>query len=512
MRIALANLPLACISQVPMAEDGAVTMEECDNGLAIITLDRQKALNAANVPMVKELRRVLREAKEKDSIKAVLLKGAGEKGFSSGGDVKTVSNVLAKDINDVSAKEQFYEEYNFIYEFKTFPKPSVALAHGITMGFGMGVSVCATISVATAKSRFAMPENNIGLFPDAGFTYHASKLTPGVGRLMGLTACHFIGAGDVMKAGLATHYVPFEKFEGLIAALKQADLSKTAKSAIKAAVEGMAEAAPDPTLLNSDGLELAAKLAKVANVKEAYELLEEASKVEGSWAATLVPAMKKGSPFSQAMVFKLLKSGEADAPFRTNRSLNGIAAALEREYIVASRIILRPDFTEGVRAVLVDKDNNAKWQPAAPEEVDAKELNEMLKPFSKDTAMPILDLPRWVPPPVPVDPPLEGAVEMKVTAKKGTVFYVRAASRLLKGLEAKPAADGKEALEAKAPVDALRISGLGESINSAIAAARAAESEGLCTIIRVQTANPNLEGANDRSSNCAQILIDVKKK
>lgn len=494
-----------------MSEDGTVTMEECANGLAVITIAREKALNAANVKMVKELREALRDAKAKDSIKAVMLQGAGEKSFSSGGDVKGVSTLLKEDVNSTQAKQQFYQEYNSIYEFKTFPKPSIALVHGITMGFGMGVSTCATMSVATEKSRFAMPENNIGLFPDAGFTHHATKLAPGVGRLMGLTACHFIGAGDVLKAGLATHYVPFEKFPSLVSALKAADLSTSAATALKAIVDGMSEPAPEPKLLNEEGLALSAKVGEAKTLKEAYATLEEAAKVEGSWAATLVPAMKKGSPFSQAMIFKLLQLGEANKPFKTKVTLNGIAGALEREYIVASRIICRPDFTEGVRAVLVDKDNNAKWDPASPEDVDEKELFKMLEPFPDDTPDAVLGLTKWQPPSVPVDPPPEGAVEMKVTAKKGTAFYVRAVSNFLKGMEAKPAEEGREALEAKAPVEALRISGLGGSINAAIAAASGAVGEGLCTIARIQTAYPMLESSG-RSANCAQILIDVKKK
>merc|ERR1711933_340916 len=156
---------------------------------------------------------------------------------------------------------------------------------------------------------------------------------------------------------------------------------------------------------------------------------------------------------------------------------------------MGSRIITRADFTEGVRAVLIDKDNNAKWVPATPEEVQEEELESMLKPFSEGTTKATLGVPDLA----AVDPPPEGALEVKVTVNKSSNFYARVVAGFLQGLEAKPAEDGKEAVEAKAPVEAMRISGTGAAINVAITAALEAVTKGLCTITRIQSASPTKE-------------------
>merc|ERR1740123_2025789 len=125
-----------------------------------------------------------------------------------------------------------YQEYNAIFELRQLTVPTIALVHGITMGFGLGLGASARYAVATEKSRLAMPENNIGLFPDAGFAHLAAGTMPkGLGRLLALTGCHLIGAGDVMAAKLASHYVPLEKLPALVEALKAADLSGNADEA-----------------------------------------------------------------------------------------------------------------------------------------------------------------------------------------------------------------------------------------------------------------------------------------
>lgn len=360
-----------------MAE--AVTLEECPNGLAIVTIDRPKALNAVNVKMVSEMREAVAKCKANDSIKAVLFMGAGEKGFCSGGDVKALHPLLVADSATDVPKEQMYQEYNCIFEMRQLTKPSVSIVHGITMGCGLGLGVSSKYSVATEKSRFAMPENNIGLFPDAGFSLLAANCLPkGLGRLMALTGVHLIGAGDVMAAKMASHFVPLEKLPGLPDALKAADFSGDADEAMRKCLEGIAEAAPAPKLL-VDGNTLPGKFAEVKSVAEAADMLKAEAEA-GGWAAELLPTMQKGAPFSQAVVLKLLELAEADAAAGVAEP-GRAAAALERDFAAACRVMYRPDFVEGLRAVLVDKDNAAKWQPAELAGVSEEEVAAAVAPL-----------------------------------------------------------------------------------------------------------------------------------
>jgi len=359
----------------------AVTFEECSNGLAVVTIDRPKALNAVNVKMVGEFREAIAKCKASDTVKAVLILGAGEKGFCSGGDVKALHPLLVADAATEVPKEQMYQEYNAIFEFQQLTKPSVALVHGITMGCGLGLGASAKYGVATEKSRFAMPENNIGLFPDAGFCHLAANRMPkGLGRLMALTGCHFIGAGDVLASGLATHYVPMEKLAGVTEALKAADFSGDADDAVKKCLEGLAEAAPAPKLL-VDGCTLPAKFAEVKTVSEAFDMLKAEAEA-GGWASELLPGMQKGAPFSQAVVLKLMELAEADAAAALAEP-GRAGAALERDFAAACRVMYRPDFVEGLRAVLVDKDNAAKWEPAEIAAVSSEALDAAVLPLAE---------------------------------------------------------------------------------------------------------------------------------
>uniref|UniRef100_A0A7S2GF07 Enoyl-CoA hydratase/isomerase domain-containing protein n=1 Tax=Alexandrium andersonii TaxID=327968 RepID=A0A7S2GF07_9DINO len=359
----------------------SVTLEECPNGLAIVTIDRPKALNAVNVKMVSELREVVSKCQAAESVKAVLFQGAGEKGFCSGGDVKALHPLLVADKATEVPKEQMWQEYNCIFEMRQLTKPSVSLIHGITMGCGLGLGTSSTYAVATEKSRLAMPENNIGLFPDAGFAYLAANVMPkGLGRLMALTGCHLIGAGDVLAAKLGSHFVPLEKLPGVAEALKALDFGGDAKEALKKCLDGLGEAAPAPKLL-VEGCTLPEKFAEVSTVAGAIDMLKAEAEA-GGWAAELLPSMQKGSPFSQAVVLRLMQLAEADAtdglkePGRTG-------TALERDFAVACRVMYRPDFVEGLRAVLVDKDNAAKWQPAELAEVSEEEVAAALAPLAE---------------------------------------------------------------------------------------------------------------------------------
>lgn len=361
-------------------------MEESSNGLAIIKIDRPKALNAVNIKMCKELQEVVAKCQASSTVKAVLFQGAGEKGFSSGGDVKALHPLLKEDICTQVPKDQIYNEYHAIFAMRQLTCPTVSFMHGITMGCGLALACSATYAVATEKTRLAMPENNIGLFPDAGFSYLAAKKMPrGLGRLMALTGVHLVGAGDAMASKLATHHASFETLPELLAALKAVDLSCDPDVALRRCLEEHTSSAAVPKLLTDVALELSGQLAAAQSLPDACGILEKQAQAGNSWATELMASMRKGAPFSQAVAFRLLELAEADAAAGLADSRQ-LKAALDRDFLAASRVMYRQDFLEGLRAVLVDKDMSAKWQPASIAELSADELQSALAPAGESEA------------------------------------------------------------------------------------------------------------------------------
>jgi len=356
-----------------------ILTEVCPNGLAVLTIDKPKALNASDVPMVAAIRKAMAAWKDDEAVKAVLLRGNGGKAFCSGGDVKGVREALVADAASELPKEQVYQEYNLIYEARELGKPTAVLLEGVTMGFGLGLAATARIGVCTEKTRLAMPENNIGLFPDVGFAYLSTKMPPGVGKLMALTGGHLLGAGDALDSGLATHHVPMDQLPELVDRLRAADLAAGAEAAIKACVEGLAAAPAEKGKIAANG-SLLTKMKDAKTLPEAYAALVQEAAEAGGWASELQAGMPKGSPFSQAVVWKLVEAAEAEAAMPEPGRL---AVALERDFATACRVLYRPDFCEGVRAVLVDKGSTAIWQPSAAAEVSPEEVAATVAPLAE---------------------------------------------------------------------------------------------------------------------------------
>jgi enoyl-CoA hydratase/carnithine racemase len=174
--------------------------------LAVVTLNRPKALNSLTTRMVESILSLLRHWESSDIVAAVLVKGAGGKAFCAGGDVKAIAQLGRS--GDTSAAQRFFRsEYRMNAAIAAFPKPYIAIIDGITMGGGAGVSVHGPIRIATEKTLFAMPECAIGLFPDIGGSYFLPRLPGAVGMYLGLTGARLKGV-DVLHAGIATHYVP----------------------------------------------------------------------------------------------------------------------------------------------------------------------------------------------------------------------------------------------------------------------------------------------------------------
>mmetsp|Transcript_68659 Transcript_68659/g.108912 ORF Transcript_68659/g.108912 Transcript_68659/m.108912 type:complete len:370 (+) Transcript_68659:42-1151(+) len=344
-----------------------ILTEKSENGLAVLTINNPKALNACNVAMVQAIRTAIQSFKADADVRAVLLKGSGGKAFCSGGDVKGVREALVADSSSQVAKDQVYHEYILLYEMRDLGKPTIAFFEGVTMGFGLGLGSSAVFRIATEKTRLAMPENNIGLFPDVGFAYlAANRLPAGVGRLMSISGVHLLGADDALKSNLASHFVEMAKLSELETALRSVDLSADANGAIGICIDGLQASSPGDGKLDANG-PLIARMRDASTLSEAYAALD----AEEPWTAEVKAMMQKGAPFTQAVMWALLQAAEAD---RALPEPQRVAVALERDYAAACRVLYRPDFCEGVRAVLVDKGSTAVWQPAAVADVSPEEV------------------------------------------------------------------------------------------------------------------------------------------
>lgn len=308
-----------------------------------ITLNRPKALNALDLAMVQAILQALDHWREDPAIHAVVIEGVGDRAFCAGGDIRMVRDLsLAGDHAGIEAF--FTAEYAMNLAIARFPKPYVSLIDGICMGGGIGLSIHGTARVATEAAMFAMPETGIGLFPDVGASYALPRLRPGCGMYMALTGAR-LGGADALWAGVATHYVSRETL---------------AELADEIAEEGVAVLG-SATVSTTDAL-----LPYAAPHLRAFEAGSVAGIVAGleddgsDWADEALQAMRAASPSSVMWSFELLRRG-------AGRTLED---CLQAELALTRHATRHPDFLEGVRAMVVDKDRAPRWSPSSLAAVD----------------------------------------------------------------------------------------------------------------------------------------------
>ncbi len=317
-----------------------------------ITLNRPKALNALTLTMVRDMAEALDAWELDPAVKHIVVTGAGGKAFCAGGDIRKLYDLGQVGQQD-KAIDFWREEYILNHRIKTYPKPYISLIDGIVMGGGVGVSSPGSHQVAGDNYLFAMPEVGIGFFPDVGASYFLPRLPDRIGFWLALTGAR-IKIGDGMAAGLASHYVPSDKFPALLETLLSAnDADK--------AIAAFAQTPPGSTLRQDcRSIEAALSLQEVSKI---IEQLEGDMLSSSQFAQTTAKAIRSKSPMSLAITLAQMLRG---------KDLSSFADVMKMEFRIVSRICHGHDFYEGIRAVIVDKDNAPRWKPAAFEAVDPK--------------------------------------------------------------------------------------------------------------------------------------------
>lgn len=326
----------------------------------VITLNRPKALNALNHGMVTAMARQLTVWAGDDGIRHVVICGEGEKAFCAGGDIRSIYD--AKMAGETGLADFFRDEYLLNAQIKSYPKPYISLIDGIVMGGGVGVSVHGSHRVGTENTLFAMPETGIGFFPDVGGTWFLPRMPKETGTYCALSAGR-LKQGDALETGVLTHATSRQNLPDLMKALEQAE-------DVDAALAGVhVDAEPSDLMTRADLIEAIFSAPTVAGVMNRLDACED------PWGQKVAAGIRSKSPTSVHLAFEQMRRG-------ARLDFDG---CMRLEYRIVTKILEGHDFFEGVRALLVDKDQSPKWQPDRLDQIDESVLAPYFeKPASGD--------------------------------------------------------------------------------------------------------------------------------
>jgi enoyl-CoA hydratase len=326
----------------------------------IISLNRPSALHALTADMVHAMTQILLVWKKSRKVKCVMIDHAEGRGFCAGGDIAFLRASALKD--GKAGQKFFHDEYQLNHLLFSYPKPVIAFMDGITMGGGVGISQPARFKVATENTRLAMPETGIGLFPDVGGGWYLSRLEGRVGPFLALTGARLEGA-ECFALGLATHYLPAESLADAKLRIAHEDVDR-----IDGILGTLAATPPEARIL-----------ANIPVINRHFasdrfeDILESLEGDESDWAMKELATLRTKSPQTCKVALRQLAQ---------SATLDDFADNMAMEYRIGSRVLLRPDFAEGVRAVIVDKDNAPKWDPATAQGVTEAYLDAIFAPLS----------------------------------------------------------------------------------------------------------------------------------
>jgi enoyl-CoA hydratase len=330
----------------------------------IVTLNRPKALNAVTHAMVLALRKQLDRWADDAAITRIVMTGAGDRAFSAGGDIRALYD-LGKAGRHDEALQFWRDEYPLNAAIKNYRKPYVALINGIVMGGGVGVSVHGSHRVAGDRFSFAMPEVGIGFFPDVGATWFLSRMPGELGTYCALTGERF-GIADALVGGVATHGISSTRFDDLMDGL-------TGTVPVEAVLAAFAEPAGEGAIMQRRAvIDRLFGGDMVENILAALDTEGLSTSADAEWAAKTAATIRLKSPLSLKLALAQVRRGK-NWDFDT---------CMRMEFRIVSRIVHGHDFYEGVRAVIIDKDNKPRWRPATLPDVDEADVERHFAPLA----------------------------------------------------------------------------------------------------------------------------------
>lgn len=328
-----------------------------------LTLNRPRALHALTTDMCRRLIAALLAWQDDPAVALVVLDHAGDRGFCAGGDIRMLAESGAGD--GAAAREFFHTEYRLNELLYRYPKPTVAIMDGVTMGGGFGLARPCTFRVATERTTFAMPETGIGLFPDVGGGWYLSRMPGHIGLWLALTGAR-LKAADCELVGVATDYVESAR----IADLKAGIIAEPAAvETLLTEFEG--DAGRPPIAAHQD------EIARAFAGDSVEAIVAALATADSAWALEQLAVLATRSPQTLKVAFRALRLGAEAATFAENMAM---------EYRIGARVVQRPDFIEGVRALIVDKDNAPRWSPATLEGVSESMLDAIFAPLASAEA------------------------------------------------------------------------------------------------------------------------------
>jgi enoyl-CoA hydratase len=342
----------------PDSNGEAEVLFERRGALGLITLNRPKALNALTQDMCVKMKAQLDRWAGDAAVKSVAICGAGDRAFCAGGDIRALYE--SGKAGTPYALTFYRDEYILNATIKHYPKPYVALIQGINMGGGVGVSVNGSHRIAGEGMVFAMPETGIGLFPDVGGSHFLPRCPGEIGMFLGLTGFR-LKTPDSLYAGIATNFVPTARWGTLLEALADG-------TAPDIAIEGLKDAVPDTFLA-----EHRSAIDRIFAGNSVEEILAGLDAEHEDWTDDIATTIRSKSPTSLKIAFRQIREG---------RKLD-FDDCMRMEYRMVNRIVAGHDFYEGVRAVIIDKDNAPKWRPAELSGVSQADVDAYFAPLGE---------------------------------------------------------------------------------------------------------------------------------
>jgi len=345
--------------------NGEITVE-LRNRVAHLTLNRPQALNALSYEMVVSMATLFTQWSTDDAINAVVMRGAGEKSFCAGGDIRALRDSALN--NGTLHHDFFIDEYRLDYQLHRYVKPVICLLDGIVMGGGMGISQGSGFRIVGPKTKMAMPETGIGLFPDVGGSYFLSRSS--VGLYLGLTGL-MIKASDALYANLADRFMTSESIAALVGQLDSHKWSNKPASDVALMIDEHATSPADAPTLAPLQSAIALHFAPQKSVAEMIASLESEARPEFQpWAANTAALLKTRSPTLLEVTRRQLNRG----------SKMTLAECFRMELGIVYHCFEHGDLMEGIRAVILDKDNDPHWNPATLAELKPEAIAGFFAP------------------------------------------------------------------------------------------------------------------------------------